>query len=52
VKQLIESAQALQKDLERKDSQQVLSLNDVHRTEEIEKLAKRIQGESAVTDPI
>jgi hypothetical protein len=44
VKQLIESAQALQKDLERKDSQQVLSLNDVHRTEEIEKLAKRIQG--------
>jgi len=44
VKQLIEAAQALQKDLEQKDSQQLLNLNDIHRTEEIEKLAKRIRG--------
>jgi hypothetical protein len=44
VKELIVAAQALQKDLEQKDSQQVLSLSDIHRTEEIEKLAKRIRG--------
>ncbi len=44
VKQLIVDAQALQKDLEQKDSQQVLNLSDIHRTEEIVKLAKRIQG--------
>jgi hypothetical protein len=44
VKQLIVDAQALEKDLEQKDSQQVLNLSDIHRTEEIAKLAKRIQG--------
>jgi len=44
VKQLIETAQAIQKDLEQKDSQQVLNVNDIHRTEEIEKLAKRIRS--------
>jgi hypothetical protein len=44
VKQLIVAAEALQKDLEQKDSQQVLNLSDIHRTEEIVKLAKRIQG--------
>ena len=44
VKQLIELAQAVQKDLEQKDSQQVLNLADIHRTEEIEKLAKRIRS--------
>lgn len=44
VKQLIETATALQKDLEQAESQQVLNLNDIHRTEEIEKLAKRIRG--------
>ena len=44
VKQLIEMAQALQKDLEARESQQVLSLSDIHRTEEIEKIAKRIRS--------
>jgi hypothetical protein len=44
VKQLIAAAELLQKDLEQKDSQQLLNLNDIHRTEEIEKLAKRIRG--------
>jgi hypothetical protein len=44
VKQLIEAAQAIQKDLEQKESQQVLNINDIHRTEEIEKLAKRIRS--------
>jgi hypothetical protein len=44
VRRLIDIAQAIQKDLEVKNSQQVLNLNDVKGTEEIEKLAKRIRS--------
>ncbi len=43
-KQLVDMAQALEKDIEQSNSQQVLSLVDIRRTEEIEKIAKRIRG--------
>jgi hypothetical protein len=42
-KSLVELAQSLEKDLDQQSSAQVLSLADIHKTEEIEKLAKRIR---------
>lgn len=42
-RQLVELSQALQKDLEQ-DGVHVLSISSLHRTEEIEKLAKRIRS--------
>ncbi len=43
VRQLVELAQALQKDVEQAGAD-VLSISSIHRTEEIEKLAKRIRS--------
>jgi hypothetical protein len=43
-KALVELAQSLQKDLDQQGAVQVLSLGDIHKTEEIEKLAKRIRA--------
>lgn len=43
-KQLVQLATALEKNLEQEGAHDVLSLADIRRTEEIEKLAKRIRG--------
>jgi hypothetical protein len=43
-KAMVELAQSLQKDLDQKGAKDVLSLADIHKTEEIEKLAKRIRA--------
>jgi hypothetical protein len=44
VQRLVELAQALQKEVEKTDSTEVLSLSVVRKAEEIEKLAKRIKS--------
>jgi hypothetical protein len=43
-KQLVELSQSLRKDLEQTGSANVLSLASIHKTEEIEKIAKRIRS--------
>jgi hypothetical protein len=43
-KELVTICTALEKDLEAQGAQDVLSIVDIHRTEDIEKLAKRIRG--------
>ncbi len=43
-KELVTISTALEKDLEAQGAQDVLSIVDIHRTEDIEKLAKRIRG--------
>jgi len=43
-KRLVEVAQELQKDLDQESAAHVLSIADIHRTEDIERLAKRIRA--------
>ncbi len=43
-KELVLLSSALEKDLEAQGAQDVLSIVDLHHTEDIEKLAKRIRG--------